>query len=641
MFRSSLFLGFAFAAACGLPGLIGAEAPAGAAAPVAVLKIDAGRVTAHVSPTLYGLMTEEINHSYDGGLYGELVQNRAFLDDPKTPVHWALVQKNGGVGTMTLDDNQPLNAALTACLRLDISAASEKQPFGMANDGFWGIPIRPFTHYRASLYIKSAGDYSGKVTVSLESADGRTVLASGLIPHPADWKRYTVDLTTGDVPPSTHNRLVISGTHSGILWIDLVSLFPPTWRDRPNGNRIDLMQKLADLHPAFLRFPGGNYVEGDHIADRFNWKTTLHGLDQRMGHPSPWGYRSSDGMGLLEYLEWCEDLQMQPVLAVFAGYALKGEFIAGGPKLQPFVQDALDEIEYIAGGADTKWGAERIADGHPAPFKLTYVEIGNEDNADKSGSYDGRFAQFYDAIKARYPALQVIATTAVKSRMPDVYDEHFYEPAKRFEEIVHRYDGYSRSGPKIFVGEWATYEGSPTPNLGAALGDAVWMTGLERNSDLVVMASYAPLFVNVNPGASQWKTNLIGYDALSSFGSPSYYAQAMFSGHHGDTILASSCDAGARFYYSVTRDTWTGVIYVKAVNPTGEARTVRMEIAGVAAVAPQGAAIVLSSADPADTNSPGNPARIVPVESKLEGAGLRFTRRFEPYSVTVLELPAR
>jgi len=638
MFRPPFPFGavLALAAASALPGL-----SAGAEAPAAVLTIDAGRVTARVSPTLYGLMTEEINHSYDGGLYGELVRNRALFDDPKTPAHWSLVLDHGAAGTMTLDDGQPLNAALTSSLRLDIASASEKNRVSVANDGFWGIPIKPFTHYRASLYIKSGGDYAGKVTVTLESADGRTVYASGLTPHPLDWKRYTVDLTTGDVPPSTRGRLVISGTHTGILWITLVSLFPPTWHDRPNGNRVDLMQKLADLHPAFLRFPGGNYLEGDHIADRFDWKTTIHDLDQRMGHPSPWGYRSSDGLGLLEYLEWCEDLQMQPVLAVFAGYALQGEFIPAGPKLQPFVQDALDEIEYVTGGPDTKWGAERVADGHPAPFKLRYVEVGNEDNADKSGSYDGRFGQFHDAIKARYPALQVIATAKVKSRVPDVYDEHFYESAKRFEEIAHRYDSYSRSGPKIFVGEWATYEGSPTPNLGSALGDAVWMTGLERNADLVIMASYAPLLVNVNAGAWQWKTNLIGYDASSSFGSPSYYAQVMFSGHHGDTVLAAACDAGPRFFYSVTRDSWTGVISIKAVNPTGEARSVRVEIKGVAAVAPQAAAIVLSSASPADTNSIGDPTRIVPVASMLEGTGPSFMHRFPAYSVSVLELPAR
>jgi alpha-N-arabinofuranosidase len=247
-------------------------------------------------------------------------------------------------------------------------------------------------------------------------------------------------------------------------------------------------------------------------------------------------------MGLLEFLEWCEDLHIQPVLAVYAGYSLKQEHVNPGPDLQPYVDEALEEIEYVTGDAKTKWGARRAADGHPDPFPLTYVEIGNEDAFDHSKSYDGRFTQIHDAIKAKYPKLQLIATTKVTSRTPDLYDDHYYRSAADFEGDTHHYDNKDRHGPKIFVGEWATTEGQPTPNLNAALGDAAWMTGLERNSDLVVMASYAPLLVNVNmnPKAWQWGTNLIGYDALTSYGSPSYYAQQMFYGNVGDKVLASS-----------------------------------------------------------------------------------------------------
>ena len=201
------------------------------------------------------------------------------------------------------------------------------------------------------------------------------------------------------------------------------------------------------------------------------------------------------------------------------------------------MQEALDEIEYATGDADTTWGKERAKDGHPAPFKIEYVEIGNEDAFDRSGSYDGRFAQFYDAIKAKYPDLQVIATTPVKSRKPDVLDEHFYRSARAMERDTHHYDRYDRNGPKIFVGEWATREGDPTPNLNAALGDAAWMIGMERNADLVIMHCYAPLLVNVSPGAKQWATDLIGYDAQGSFGSASYYAQKMFSENRGDRVL--------------------------------------------------------------------------------------------------------
>ena len=210
---------------------------------------------------------------------------------------------------------------------------------------------------------------------------------------------------------------------------------------------------------------------------------------------------------------------MEPVLAVYAGYSLRGEHVEPGAKLQPFVQEALDEIEYVTGGAETTWGKERAKDGHPEPFKIQYVEIGNEDAFDRSGSYDGRFAQFYDAIKAKYPDLQIIATAPVKGRKPDVLDEHFYRSARQMERDVRHYDKYDRNGPKIFVGEWATRDGNVTPTLNAALGDAAWMIGMERNADVVVMHCYAPLLVNVSPGAKQWDTDLIGYDAQSSFGS--------------------------------------------------------------------------------------------------------------------------
>jgi alpha-N-arabinofuranosidase len=234
-------------------------------------------------------------------------------------------------------------------------------------------------------------------------------------------------------------------------------------------------------------------------------------------------------MGLLEFLEWTEDLKIAPVLTVYAGYSLGGTHIAPGSSLQPFVDEALEEVEFTIGDTSTNWGAVRAKLGHPAPFPIKYVEIGNEDFFDKSGSYEDRYAQFYEAIKAKFPTLQLIATMPLKRMKPDVLDDHYYRRADEFFEDVKHYDKIDRNGPKIFVGEWATREGSPTTNLGAALGDAAWMTGMERNSDLVVMASYAPLFVNVNPGGMQWQSDLIGYDAMSSYGAPSFYAQSMFA----------------------------------------------------------------------------------------------------------------
>ncbi|MGP8235735.1 MAG: alpha-L-arabinofuranosidase C-terminal domain-containing protein [Limisphaerales bacterium] len=490
-----------------------------------------------MSPTFYGLMTEEINHSYDGGLYGELIRNRIFKDDARHPTGWSVVKADGAAASIVLDTAVPLNDRLDTSLRLDVSTASDALRAGVANSGYWGIPIKPETHYEASFYAKAARGFDGPVTVSLESSDGATVYATAKVERlTAEWKRYSLTLDTGSVTPTTAARFVVSVNHPGTVWLDLVSLFPPTFNHRPNGNRVDLMEILGGMKPSFLRLPGGNYVEGDTIATRFDWKKTIGPLEQRPGHPGTWSYRSSDGMGLLEFLEWCEDLKMQPVLAVWAGYALRGEHIDAGPELTPYVEEALEEIEYVTGDTSTKWGAARAKDGHPAPFPLTYVEIGNEDTFDRSGSYNGRFAQFYDAIKAKYPSLQLIATMPVTSRKPDVVDDHYYRSARQMEADLH-YDSQSRNGPKIFVGEWATTEGSPTPTLNAALGDAAWLIDLERNSDLIVMEAYAPLLVNVNPGARQWATDLIGYDALHSFGSPSYYVQAMFANNHGERVL--------------------------------------------------------------------------------------------------------
>jgi len=634
-----------------------------AATAVPQLEIDGSQIAAHVSPALYGLMTEEINYSYDGGLYGELIRNRIFKDDANAPVHWSVVQDKdkGDASAIALDESQPLNDVLTTSLRLDLTAASDSHRAGIANDGYWGIPVRAGGKYRASFYARAASGFTGPLTITIESNDGATIYARAEIQHLTDkWQPYTASLTIKKASPLVTGRFVIASKRPGRVWFNLVSLFPPTWHDRPNGNRVDIMKLLTDMKPAFLRFPGGNYLEGDTIPTRFDWKKTLHELAQRPGHQGPWSYRSSDGMWLLEFLEWCEDLGMQPVLAVYAGYSLKKDFIAPGPNLQPFVQDALDETEYVTGDASTPWGAQRVRDGHPAPFKLTYVEIGNEDEFDRSGSYDGRYAQFYDAIKARYPSLQLIATTKVTGRTPDVIDDHYYRNASQMEADVHHYDNQSRAGTKIFVGEWATREGSPTTNLNAALGDAAWMTGMERNSDVIVMSCYAPLFVNVNPGAMQWHSDLIGYDTLTSYGSPSYYAQQMFNTYLGDVVLPIHAEGiptkewqpparrGSEvlppkqqlptLFFNATRDSKKGTVYLKVVNTADAAQPVQIKLTGLAGVGSEGLSVVLTSANPTDTNSITEPTKIVPVTTTVKDLGASFTRSFPAYSITVLQL---
>lgn len=603
-----------------------------------------------VSSSLYGLMTEEINHSYDGGLYAELVRNRVFKDDPKNPTGWSAV----GDATIELDQHQHINEALTTCLKLTGKG-------GVANEGYWGIPVWPGTAYKASFYVKT--ESASAVTVTIESKDGHTTYASGTVQIAGNgWKKYEVTLhTQPGIDTTTDTRLVLSPSQAGTYWFNLVSLFPPTYNNRPNGNRADIMRLLADMKPSFLRLPGGNYLEGDFFDTRFAWKKTLGPLEDRPGHPGCWSYRSSDGMGLLEFLEWCEDLKMKPLLAVNAGYNLRGDHMDAGPYLKPFVDEALEEIEYVIGDVHTKWGARRAADGHPRPFPLEYVEVGNEDGFDRSGSYDARFAQFYDAIRARYPQLKVISTIGgrdvlgirfpLTSRKPDAIDEHYYRTAVQMEEDADHYDNYDRKGAKIFVGEWATREGSPTTNMNAALGDAAWMTGMERNADLVVMSCYAPLFVNVNPGGMQWKSDLIGFDAIRSYGSPSYYAQKLFKTYLGDHVvpvtgenIPQQTDSTAKkpfpaFFYVATRD--SKKVYLKIVNTTGTAQPIRVHLEGVREVESQGTLIVLKSNRPDDTNTITEPEKIVPVTSAIQGLGATFERSVDPYSVSIIVLQTR
>ena len=623
--------------------------------------VDATHSTGSVSPKFFGLMTEEINHAYDGGLYAELIQNRAFLDDATSPVHWSVVNDADSAATIALDPANAFNDKLTMSLRLAVTQAAKPHPAGVANSGYWGIPMTPRTRYRATILARAESNYSGPVTVSIASDDGRTIYASGKFTGlTTGWKKFEVTLKTGKVISTTKARFQITLEQPGTVWLGMASLFPPTWNDQPNGFRKDLMQMLVDLNPKFLRFPGGNYVEGDTIETRFNWKNTIGPIEERHGHQCPWGYRSSDGMGLLEFLEWSEDMKAEPVLAVYAGYSLKGAHVNAGADLAPYVQDALDEIEYVTGDTTTTWGARRAKDGHPAPFKLNYVEVGNEDFFDKSKSYDERFAQFYDAIKAKYPQLKLISTIGndqsktnfVHSRNPDVTDEHYYRSDGEFIHMSPDYaKNYDRHGPEIFVGEWGAYETSfppwdqqsqkeaPTPDLKAALGDAVFMAAMERNSDLIKMNCYAPMFVNVNPGARQWRPDLIGYDAISAYGSPSYYAMQMFSGNLGDEILSTSSSRTA-VQGCATRDSKTGEIFIKVVNPQATAETLNIEINGVASVASKGSAIVLAG-NPDDSNSITEPRKIIPVTTTIRGIKPGFTYTMPAHSIVVLKLKAR
>jgi alpha-L-arabinofuranosidase len=622
-----------------------------------VLTLDAGGSGPTISPTLFGLMFEEINHSGDGGIYAELISNRAMLDNVvadssgrlsdslSSVTPWTVETTGQAAASVDLDPQDPVNTvALTESLRLSVSRLSPGESVGIVDGGYSGIPVRPSTTYRASFYARSGAGFKGALTVSLENSAGRP-LASATAPAPGSaWHHYALTLTTAaNVKPSEDNQFVISVGHAGTVWFSLVSLFPPTWNNRPNGMRIDLMRDLLALKPSFLRIPGGNYLEGRTKETRFNWKTTLGSLSQRPGHQDDaWRYRSTDGLGLLEYLEWCEDLHATPVLAVFAGYFLSGDYIPAGSALAPYVQDALDELQYATGPASTVWGARRAADGHPAPFKIPYVEIGNEDFFDRSGSYDSRFSQFYDAIRAAYPSIKLIATsTDATSRTPDLLDLHFYDTPDWFEANTNYFDKYGRKAPKVLVGEYAARTndsaiGQGSATLGTAIGEAAWMTGLERNSDVVAMASYAPLFQNVN--AYQWSPDLISYDALNSYGSPSYYVQQLFSTSHGNVVVPASLSGDAPLAFVASKDSRGSALYLTVVNGSASSQDSRIMVDGVASVAARGSVTVLTAGSIDDTNSLDTPNLVHPVTQQVNSLSSAFTYSFKPNSVTVFRL---
>lgn len=613
-------------------GLAPAQTPA--------LTVNLNRPGVAVSPTLYGLMTEEINYSYDGGLYAELIRNRTFRSDWSGILNWYVLEKGSAAAKMTVDSTDGPSAALPSSAKLEVTKADANNAAGLLNEGYWGIAVRPNTRYTGSFFAKSNGEGALPVRIALVADASGQVLARTAVPVTGTaWKQYKFELRSGSAAPSSENHLELMLDRPATLWLQLVSLFPPTYHDRPNGNRVDIMEKLAAMHPAFLRFPGGNYLEGNRIETRFEWKKTIGPLVDRPTHPSPWNYQSTDGMGLLEFLEWCEDLHMQPVLAVYAGYSLGGQVVRPGPGLEPYVQEALDEIEYVTGGTDTKWGALRARDGHPAPFPLHYIEIGNEDDFDRAKTYDGRYAQFYNAIKKQHPDLQLIATTPIKGMTPDVVDDHYYKREDQMFELSKHYDEADRKGPKIFVGEWATREGSPTPNFGAALGDAAFLTGLERNSDLVIMASYAPLFVNVSPGGMQWSSDLIGYNALNSYGSPSYYAQVMFASCVGDhTLQASVSGAGDKFFYSATGSASANKLCLKLVNAASTAQPLTLTFNGVGTGTHTAQIDTLKANTTWASNSITDPQRIVPVRSTLAIKGERISYTVPAYSIQRIEL---
>ena len=621
-------------------GALGAGAISQLAGP-GQLSVDASQRGPAINPTQFGEFLEEINHSGDGGLYAELIRNRDLKESSSSPVAWSEVGSPGTDASISLDSSQPLNSANPVSLKLAVGGGTSNGRVGVANAGYWGIPVKPSTTYNVSFFARGDAASPGPLTVDLESNSGHVWASSTVTGVTGSWQQFTTTLhTNGGAPASLENRLVISTPAASAagsnLWFTIVSLFPPTYDNTANGLRIDLMQELAGLDPGYMRIPGGNYLEGDTIDTRFNWEDTVGPIQDRPGHfNSAWGYWSQDGMGLLEYLELAEELHASPVLAVWAGYTLTGTVVPQS-QLEPYVQSALDEIQYAIGPTTTYWGAQRAADGHPAPFDLSMVEIGNEDFFDGSGSYNAyRYPMFANAIRAAYPQLKLIATTPVTNGPVDIVDEHYYNnDPQYFAENAHLFDSVSRTGPKVIVGEYATTNGTPTGTLANAVGEAAFLTGTERNSDLVLGASYAPLLVNVN--VPSWPTNLIGYNALKSYVSPSYWAQEMLSTQHGDHVIGSQLVSGSGTLFDVASQ-GNGHTYLAVVNDGSAPAPTTVSLAGLGNGASGGTATTLTG-NPDAMNSLNDPNAVSPTTRRLGSVGTSFAYRFPANSVTVLNL---
>lgn len=515
------------------------------------INIDCSRPTADLSPHLYGLFFEDINYAADGGLYAELVQNRSFeyyqIKDAKMPplFAWEKIERGTGSCTLSIEDRKPLNEKNTNYLTINIRKPGQ---VGISNSGFDGIPLDKDANYDLSLYARSSNwNGSSTLTVALELTDGTVCGKTEFSGISNDWKKLEGVISANKTTDNA--RLVITTEGSGTLDLDMVSLFPQdTFKGRKNGMRKDLAQALKDLNPKFLRFPGGCIAHGDGLDNVYHWKDTVGDIAERKPNWNRWGYHQTYGLGYYEYFQLCEDLGATalPVvpLGVSCGFNPPQECVPMG-ELGPWIQDALDLIEFANGSVSTKWGSLRAQMGHPEPFNLEFICLGNEphDNA----LFRDRFPPFVEAIREQYPEIKIIGTSGLGPEIPiydlmteqNVYssDEHYYMSPDWFINNSDRFDNFDREKPLIFVGEYAAHDVDRVNTLYSALSEAAFLTGVERNGDIVDMTCYAPLFGHRHH--TQWKPDLIYFDHRNIIKTANYYVQQLFARNKGDVSLAS------------------------------------------------------------------------------------------------------
>ena len=493
------------------------------------LKFDLNNRGDLITEDHYGIFYEEINHAGDGGLYAELVRNRSFEEDMDKPICWSTV----GNAEMSLTTDKLLNAVQLRALKVNMKADNA----GVRNEGYWGINIVNEREYDLSFWLRAEDSYNGNIVAELQNANGQNLgRATISIKATQEWQKYTAKITaTGS---DAQGYLSLKGDKKGVIFLDVVSLFPPTFKGRKNGCRPDLAQMLADMHPRFMRFPGGCYIEGswgDGQTNRFEWKKTIGPIEERPGHVNRnWDYKVTDGQGYHEYLELAEDLGANAMFVVNMG--IGHDWRVDENDIDPFIQEALDAIEYANGSTETYYGRLRAQNGHPEPFNLKYLEIGNEQEFMLNrNDYMKRYMQFYHAIKTRWPDLHLIADSYLFDDITEpveLKDEHYYESPEFFISQYGRYDNQSKSTTHIYVGEYAvTKDYGTLGNMNAAIGEAVFMQGCENNSEAVRMMSYAPIFTHEDN--FNWRPDMIRFNSSTSYGTPSYHVQKMFSNNIG------------------------------------------------------------------------------------------------------------
>jgi len=627
------------------------------------LVLKAGTPVAPIQSTMWGLFFEDINFAADGGIYAELVKNRSF-EFYKPMMGW---KKSGEeyVGQFQLINSQ--NENNPRFLRLESLQGKE---LGLVNEGFRGMGVTSGENYNFSVFARQSQGTSA-LKIELLDSTGIVIGKTEVKNFSGDWKKYESKLTSSATNPKAKLRITLSG--KGVLEIDMVSLFPEhTWKNRKNGLRADLVQKLADMKPGFIRFPGGCIVEGHELETRYQWKKTVGKVEDRQLIINRWNtefpyknapdYFQSYGLGFYEYFLLAEDIGAQPLPILNCGMACQFNSTELVPldALDPYIQDVLDLIEFANGTTTTKWGKLRADMGHPAPFNLKMVGVGNEQWGTQ---YIDRLKIFMKVLNEKHPEIIFVGGAGPSPDGKDfeylwkemrnlnvkMVDEHYYRSPEWFLQNAARYDSYDRKGPKVFAGEYAAHDkdgkDSESRNTWkSALAEAALMTGLERNADVVHMASYAPLFGNVN--AWQWRPDLIWFDNLNVVSTPNYYVQKLFSTNSGTDIISALVDGKPlvgqdSLFASSCLDSKTSELVVKLVNVAKKPGSINLSLEGRKVASSEINLQVLTNPNLAAYNQVGKPEVVTPAERKLKLSGKKIVLDFDAYSLTVIRIPLK